>query len=150
MPRRLHIAPLCLALVALAWAQVFGLVRGYVCDCGGEVSITVADHCHGPHGVECHDEVPVEHDHDHDEELPADGTTHHHELLKETVVANQKVQTLAVPVPALMLLAELPDWTVAGLGLNSLFIAAAQTRTEEGRISRRWPQVLTRTIAMRI
>jgi hypothetical protein len=49
---------LLLALTVLAFAvvQVFGGNGGYLCVCGGETTIVAVDHCHGPHGVQCHDD----------------------------------------------------------------------------------------------
>lgn len=38
------VSALCMLL--LLTAQVMGWCRAYVCDCGGEISITAASHCH--------------------------------------------------------------------------------------------------------
>lgn len=147
MSRRVRLLPLCLALLALAWAQVFGLMRGYICDCGGEVSITAAEHCHGPHGAACHERSPEADNH---ERAPVNGTTQHHDVLKETVVANQKLQVLAAPLPSLILIAELPNWTLPVLALNNLFTErSADLRAGAGE-KRHWPRVLTHTIALRV
>lgn len=99
---------LLLALLALGWAQVFGLSRGYVCDCGGAVEITMMDHCHGPHGSHCHtDTEPVHHHSEPDD-------TQDHKELKETVVAKQPTTaaSFAVPMPVLAVLVVLPVLTL--------------------------------------
>jgi hypothetical protein len=74
------------ALFALMGAQVFGLQRGYVCDCGGMVELTEFDHCHGPHSAACHDEEsPVEHhSHGHADD-ECGGDTHHHAPYVESI-----------------------------------------------------------------
>lgn len=56
-------ALLAILLPALAWAQIAGLQRGYVCDCGEVARQTEFDHCHGPHSGTCHDDVEAAHDH---------------------------------------------------------------------------------------
>jgi hypothetical protein len=42
------------AALALLAAQVFGVARNYLCDCGGAPVQVSTDHCVGPHGAECH------------------------------------------------------------------------------------------------
>ncbi|MES2506268.1 MAG: hypothetical protein V4599_06165 [Verrucomicrobiota bacterium] len=136
----------CLALLALGWAQVFGLMRGYICDCGGEVEITAFDHCHGPHGVACHhDDEPAHH---HDDET--EGDTHEHEPLKEPGHAKQLVsQSSALPLPVLAVLAtlELPPLLLL---VNDPARRPGMHPPRDDSRGRRWPEVLTRTIALRI
>jgi hypothetical protein len=43
-----------LCLTALVVAQVFGVTRGYECDCTGLMQWTAQDHCHGPDHDGCH------------------------------------------------------------------------------------------------
>lgn len=135
----------CLALLALGWAQVFGLMRGYICDCRGEVEITAFDHCHGPHGVACHhdDEDPSHH---HDETT---GDTHEHAPLKEPGDAKQLVtQSSSAPLPVLAVVAILESLTLLQVGDDTASRALIPPR--EQSTGRRWPEVLTRTIALRI
>lgn len=133
-----------LALLALGWAQVFGMARGYVCDCGGEVEITAFDHCHGPHGVACHhDDDPVHH---HNEQ---DGDTHEHAPFKEPVQAKQlSLASNAVPMPVLAVLTVLEPLTM--LQVVNAQISAPLPPPRIADTGQRWPDVLTRTIALRI
>ena len=51
--------------MALLVMQAVGGFHAYICDCGGQATLTKVDHCHGPHSVECHDHestVPQQHD----------------------------------------------------------------------------------------
>ncbi|TDU71062.1 hypothetical protein EI77_02180 [Prosthecobacter fusiformis] len=135
----------CLALLALGWAQVFGIMRGYVCDCGGEVEITAYDHCHGPHGIACHhDDSPAHHQHDENGE-----DTHEHAPLKEPVQAKQLVsQSVSVPLPVL---AVMPPWEPLTVLLASMdAVGRPVPPPRNDRIGQRWPEVLTRTIALRV
>lgn len=71
-----------LALLALAGAQVFGLQRGYLCECNGEVVETSSQHCHvsGDHTTSPCD-VPLPHG-DHKQ-----GDTEEHAPLKLDLMA---------------------------------------------------------------
>lgn len=137
-----------LALLALGWAQVFGMMRGYVCDCGGEVEITAQDHCHGPHGIACHDHDAVMpgHDHeDHDDETDS----HQHAPLTEPVQTEQvdgQMSLSAVPAQALIATLEV---IAPFVSLNETGIAHASPSRDDGG-GRRWPLLLTRTIALRV
>lgn len=138
---------IALALLALGWAQVFGIMRGYLCDCHGIAQISSFDHCHGDHDKCCHDDESTSHSHDdHDKH---GGETHEHEPVKDTVqartIASMDVVTSA-PLPALFIL---PDF------VNSLDLAqpAMLSPTPPPRLAelhRRWPRVLTRSVALRI
>lgn len=133
-----------LALLALGWAQVFGMTRGYVCDCGGEVEITAFDHCHGPHGLACHhDDDPVHH---HEEQ---NSDTHEHAPFKEPVQAKQlPLASSAVPMPVLAVLTVLEPLTM--LQVVNAQISAPLPPPRIADTGRRWPDVLTRTIALRV
>ncbi len=54
-----------LCAFAVLGAQVFGVTRGFECDCGSMTRIVALDHCHGVHGEDCHeDESPIPHHHE--------------------------------------------------------------------------------------
>lgn len=138
----------CLALLALGWAQVFGMMRGYVCDCGGEIEISAYDHCHGPHGVSCHHDSELVHDdapiHHHD-----DADTHTHDALKESVKAKQ-ISPLGsqAPLPVMAVIAELEPLT-----MQMAFAEACPRHApllKEGDLRRQWASLLTHTIALRV
>ena len=57
---------LALGVLALVSAQLFGVGRGFLCDCSGGPVFTASDHCHGPHGTHCLD----------NEEPPHSGDSH--------------------------------------------------------------------------
>lgn len=142
----------CLALLALGWAQVFGMMRGYVCDCGGEIEISAYDHCHGPHGVSCHHDGEVAHDHEdaplhhHDD---ADSDTHEHEALKESVKAKQiSLLGSQAPLPVMAVIAVLEPLT-----MQLAFAETSSSHVEppkNGDLRRRWASLITHTIALRI
>src|SRR6478672_6494347 len=82
-----------LALLALAGAQVFGLQRGFLCECSGETVETSYEFCHHVHenmhepcaeGHHQHDgssAAPEDHQHDNQ------GDSHEHTPLKVTLTA---------------------------------------------------------------
>jgi hypothetical protein len=73
-----------LGLMALLGAQVFGLTRGYQCDCTGRVEWTAQDHCHGPHDAGCHEDEPLGHIHD---EGDGPGERHEHQEVRDDAEA---------------------------------------------------------------
>ncbi|MDZ4289405.1 MAG: hypothetical protein U0984_15685 [Prosthecobacter sp.] len=71
MYRRPHPITLCLALCAVAWAQVFGVQRGYVCEHNGKTVATMADHHHmgdALHADHFENYSPHHHEDDEDED----------------------------------------------------------------------------------
>jgi hypothetical protein len=145
----LHAAFTLLAFAAMLWGQVFGLHRGFVCDCGGVAEVTPMDHCHGPHSEACHEheeEIPCrgEHDEHHD-----DADTHEHAALVERLVAGHVIDMVAVPAPLVSVI-EMPAW----LAVEPVLIGGGDFCQVLHRddVSRRrsWPDVLARTIALRI
>jgi hypothetical protein len=86
-----------LCVTALLGAQVFGMVRGYVCDCTGRMQWTAQDHCHGPHHGDCHrDEAPG---HEHQEGEGA-GDRRDHEQVRDEV--DSRLVQPAVDAPSLV------------------------------------------------
>lgn len=145
MPRQASRSLVAFALLALGWAQVFGLTRGYWCDCSGVGHVSMFDHCHGHHGTDCHhDDVPLHSHEDHDD----DGETHEHAPVKESLDA----QTLAVSplsVPAELPVEILPDFAaVAG----SWLVSGAPARPPRPAVDemRQWPRVLSHAVVLRI
>jgi hypothetical protein len=121
------------ALLALAGAQVFGLQRGFLCECSGETVETSYEYCHHVQG-HMHEPCPEDH-HEHDgSTVPQDhehenqGGSHEHTPLKvELTAASQGKDTsasVAVPVPVLVAITELPDF------LAFLIAAPGDTATE--------------------
>jgi hypothetical protein len=144
MSRRAHSCFIALAMLALGWAQVFGLTRGYVCSCSGVAEITAYDHCHGHEGLGCHhDESPLhDHDDDHDEE-----STHEHDLLKDSPEAQlHSFPQLAVLTPVLV---DTQDLLFSRSVVLTAPLSSHRQDSSDGS-RRRWPQVLTRTIALRV
>lgn len=141
--------------VALGGAQLFGLSRGYLCDCGGGFEFTAFNHCHGPHAVQDHD-----HGHDHEDaephhrhheegDLPDDHDTHHHAPATELMLALEgTAKNLAAGVSATPMVI-----TCEALHLPKAFeapplVRAAFLRDEGG--GRRWPRMLAHSIALRV
>lgn len=143
-----------IALVAIGWAQTFGLHRGYACDCGGVEAFTQVDHCHGPHSTACHEEGNEDHaiPHQHDEE-EEDGDTHPHAVVVDSLVAKQQNDdfsfSLAVPVRALDAQAL---WECA-VHMPPQLQHQAPTpppRAGPALAASAWPRLLAQTIALRI
>ena len=143
MSRRAHLCFIALAMLALGWAQVFGLTRGYLCHCSGVQEITPFDHCHSLDGFGCHHEDEPRHTHENHE----DESTHEHTLLKESLDS----QLLSFPqvITNPWVITEMPvenHRPVIGLQIPLATFSDASDTT----LKRRWPQVLTRTIALRV
>lgn len=139
----IHACFTLLAFAAMLWAQVFGLHRGFVCDCGGVAEVTSMDHCHGPHSEACHEheeESPCHHDHD---DHGAD--THEHAALIERLVAGNVIDMVAVPAPLVSVI-EMPAW----LALESVWFEEVVSSTSDPPLRRSWPEVLTGSVALRI
>lgn len=140
-----HVCLTLVAFVAMLWAQVFGLHRGFVCDCGGVAEVTAMDHCHGPHSEACHE---------HEEEIPCrgegdehhdDADTHEHAALIERLVAGNVIDMVAVPAP-LVSVVEMPAW----LAVESVWFEEMVSSTTDRPLRRSWPQVLTGSVVLRI
>jgi hypothetical protein len=135
-----------LALLALGWAQVFGIMRGYLCDCHGVTQITAFDHCHADHDKCCHEDESTSHSHeDHDED---DGETHEHEPVKDTVQARTIASDVVTSAPLLALFI-LPDF-VNSLNLAQPAVLLPTPPPRLAELHRIWPRVLTRSVALRI
>ena len=141
-----HLLPL-LAVLAVASAQVFGLGRGYLCDCGGVEKVTQADHCHGPHSSTCHEheEEPCLGGEDHQ-----DGDTHSHPALIEGLLASLASDVhVAAPVPVLVHLM-LPGWQMLQATHMPVGLAHQVSDWSGHDPGRTWPQVLAHTVVLRI
>lgn len=135
------------ALLALGWAQVFGIMRGYLCDCHGIAQISSFDHCHGDHDKCCHDDESTSHSHDdHDED---EGETHEHEPVKDTVQARTIASTAVVASAPVLAIFTLPDFLIS-LDLAQPAMLSPTPPPRLAELHRRWPRVLTRSVALRI
>ncbi len=136
---------IALALLALGWAQVFGLTRGYWCDCSGVGHVSAFDHCHGDHGESCHhDDAALHSEKDHDED---EGETHPHAPIKEALDAQLHI-ALCIPSMAASCQEILPLFQ---LNLESEWqLAPPQRPPPPLQSTRPWPGVLSHTIALRI
>lgn len=139
-----------IALVAVGWAQTFGLHRGWLCDCGGVAFITQVDHCHGPHSEACHEEDNADHATPH-EHAGGDkgGDTHEHAAVVESLLAKQPSDfafTIATPMT---LISELALWEdlVRDPAQES---RRAETPPPRAGPAREWPRRLAQSIALRI
>jgi hypothetical protein len=90
--------------MALLVMQAVGGFHAYLCDCGGRVTWTKVDHCHGPHSIDCHDQdsgVPCQHD-----ENPGD--RHDHERIIQELRL-RSAESLQAPAIIPVLLTWMPD-----------------------------------------
>jgi hypothetical protein len=142
--RRLLVAA---ALLAVGWAQAFGLHRGYLCDCAGGIHLTQVDHCHSAGSSDHHDhELPLDHD------CPADQATHDHDPVVDDLVA-QHLSSGKIQAPPLPLMDGVLAWHTA-----TLFTALPNDLPEPGAWSqlRRcprlpdWPRQLSQSISLRL
>lgn len=135
-----------IALLAVGWAQTFGLHRGWLCDCGGEEQITLVDHCHGPHSADCHEDEDHSVPHEHDED---DGDRHQHAAVIDSLVAKQQNDTALQIFAPVNLLGTLDLWetsrqTLAGVRFE------AEKPPQRNLQAQEWPRRLAQTIALRI
>ena len=132
-----------IALLAVGWAQTFGLHRGFMCDYGGVEHITQVDHCHGPHSAACHEDADHSIPHQHEED---DGDTHHHTALIESLLAlkadSSQLASIAATIPAVCYVVALPSVIQAEMP-GPRYLAVHPD-------GRRWSQVLAHTIALRV
>lgn len=144
MTRRPASSLTLLALLALGWAQVFGLTRGYWCDCSGVAQVSQFDHCHGHHGGGCHHDDTPSHSHeDHDAD---DGETHQHAPAQESLDA-QTFASLSAPLPPAVAVEVLPVFQPRpGDERRQEPCPRPPSLTRD----QRWPCVLSRTVALRI
>lgn len=141
-------------LLTLAAAQLFGLPRGYLCDCGGIAQLTGMDHCHGPHSAACHEhEDPChkaedhhgeEHLHDHDTD------THEHEPVIESLLAQAAGSSSSIAPPALDWVAVLPAWLGTPVIVSSSPPGRPPAQANAPPRSRSWPAILAHRIVLRV
>ncbi len=107
MPSRSPLSRLLLLLCALAVlvAQGFGVVRGYICDCGGEAELVKAASCVGPHGENCHTETDQRSD---APDGKNGGDRKDHQVLRDDFQVT-KVTAPPIVIAAPVLLAVLPE-----------------------------------------
>ncbi|MBB5031168.1 hypothetical protein [Prosthecobacter vanneervenii] len=138
-----------LAILLVACAQVFGMDRGFVCDCGGMEKITAADHCHGPHSAACHDHEAEEPCHE-ESGGHHDGDTHEHPALIESLLASlSPAFSFSAPAPIIMDLA-LEEWHSPLFLTEAAASTAVHSEHPPPAAQRPWPQLLARTLVLRI
>jgi hypothetical protein len=123
-----------IALFAMVWVHAFKPVRGFECNCGGKSVFTVAEHCH-----DHEDEEPSHH-----HEPPAGGDTHHHTAVIESLTA-LKSDSLpfegSATTPPLIFMKAAPLVLIRGRNFTP-------RRIPMHPAGRRWPQILSRSIAL--
>lgn len=152
-----------LALLLVACAQIFGMDRGFLCDCGGIEKITRVDHCHGPHSAACHQDEDEAQDHDHaltphhhDESDPQSGEdtdtdTHEHQALIESLLASLSPGFEFSAPPAIIIGWVMPEWQSPVIDLAALTSTPEVAAADPPQATHRpWPRVLARTVALRI
>ena len=135
-----------IVLLAMGWAQTFGLHRGFVCDCGGVEQMTLVDHCHGPHSSACHEDEDHSIPHDHDDE---EGETHEHVAVVDSLLAQLQQDTGAVfiaPVKALDAFDLLQRFRLTSAEGKCM----PETPPRPWRQTQEWPRRIAQTIALRI
>ena len=106
---RSHLKKLALVLgvMAVMCAQLFGVGRGFLCDCSGVAVATAHDHCHGPHGAHCLENAepahPMESHPDGGDTLP------HEEIVQDFQSARTHATELVLTEPVLQVVLVLDD-----------------------------------------
>lgn len=95
-----------LCFFAVLGAQLFGVTRGFVCDCAGSREVVKVSSCTGPHGERCHKDESQQRS-----DTPDDGgkgDRKEHEQVKEDFTGTTvNVPNCAIPFP--VFLAVLPE-----------------------------------------
>lgn len=96
-----------LGVLAVMCAQVFGIGRGFICDCSGAQIVTQSDHCHGPHGAPCVENAPPIHT---GESCPDGGDARSHSAVEQDFQsAAARVADVVLTAPLLHVLLILDD-----------------------------------------
>jgi len=103
---RKQILPL-LAFWAVAWAQVFGMQRAFVCDHQGDIVVTEAEHCHraSAEGSKTFTHCEGTSDNGCDEESD---TEHHSRMVEEMQSASSTLAMVSIPLYVAVLVSDLP------------------------------------------
>ena len=142
-----HVLLMTAATLAVAWAQTFGIQRGWICDCGDTLRLTFVDHCHGPHSSACHEDEDHDLPHQHDEDEHED--RHEHAAVVEDLVGKQH-EASVLQMPVLKVLA-VTQWDA----FFSIWTAPRERREEPpdkvwNAASPPWPHILTHAIVLRV
>lgn len=135
-----------IALLAVGWAQTFGLHRGYLCDCGGQEQITAVDHCDGPHSTACHEDE--DHSVPHEDEEDA-GDRHQHAAVVDSLVAKQQNDTALQISAPVNLLSTFDLWEASRQNLVGVRFVTEKP-PQQSLQAQAWPRRLAQTIALRI
>lgn len=139
-----------IACLAIAFGQILGLQRGFICDFGDRAHMTQVDHCHGHAPHDDNDR------HGHDEDpwncsiQSAEGDEHKHAVNIESFRASvaHSAQVI-IPPPAFTSLLT-PTWPEIQLPTFKCRFANASFVCRTNRLGIPWPRVLTHTLALRI
>jgi len=134
-----------LAALSVLTAQMIGVNRGFLCDCGGIPRLTQADHCHGPHDHACDTDDHGGHDHDKIDHGPGEPMHEHSVAIEKLVASKASPLFLSKPMPPVMALL---DW-VNGATVSRTDASPRVHRPPPlaGDVGPSWPEVLSRTIA---
>ena len=135
--RRQRLLPL-LAIMALAWAQLHGLHRGFVCDALGQEVMTSFDHCHGAGELDHHDEG-------HSEE----GETHDHAEVVDSLTADRAAVVQVALSPVLWVVSTQFAFLTSPAAIPNA-VASKQRPWPDPGGGRSWPEVLVQTIVLRV
>ena len=138
-----------LAILAMAWAQVFGVQRGFACSCGGMIVLTLRDHCHGPHDSDAHDEHEEEPCHTSRDHSGCD-ESHQHPPFVEQLKSRHLDAQPSLASPSITAVVPVIDTFKALTMSTPSAVAASQSWNSDDPGRRRWPQLLCRTLAQLI
>ena len=106
----IHKLLLALCALALLCAQLFGVSRGFLCLCSGTPVAMTSDHCHGPHGKDCHEKAAPAHS---GESCPDGGDKQSHARIApdfQSPAAHPAPITLPAPVLLALLTLDGGSW----------------------------------------
>jgi hypothetical protein len=138
-----------LALWVIAWAQVFGIQKGYLCECTGVHRVTQEDHCHTSHSAV---------DQDHEETFPCESSDHSHEdgdtekhaAIIENWTALEATALQVASTEWIVLHTQLVEWIFTALQPRAVNLAATSPRWEKYSRGRTWPEMLAHQIVLRV
>lgn len=95
-PLACMLAVLC--VFAVIGAQLFGVARGFVCDCGGRSQVVEVSSCSGSHGEHCHMEESESGTHD---EEGNENRKEHEQVKDDLTGTNGQAPHVVIPAPVM-------------------------------------------------
>lgn len=142
-----HLLPV-LAFVAVGYAQVFGLQKGFLCECGSSPKVILQDHCDSEHhGDDCHEnESALPHSKD---DHTGGSNPVEHASYKEDVTAGRTLGgKVAVPQPQLHAISF--EWLPPAMFNQPVPLVEQNKAFTCDDVRKGWHHMLTHAIVLRV